>query len=102
MSAPQRRTQLFKAGLLLVVVFLVLEAMPKPFYTIHINVNRTDVRSIEVVVADRVHATVVFDVLPNTHEFDLPEGRHALSILKSDGTRLYRRFHLNADQTITL
>ena len=102
MSAPNRRTQLLKAGLLLFTVFMVLDAMPRAFYTLHIKTNRTDVRSVEVIVADHVHATVVFDVLPNTHEFELPQGRHTLSIIKLDGTRESRSFQLNADQGITL
>lgn len=102
MSNPNRRTQLLKAGLLLFAVFMVLDAMPKALHTVHININRTDVRSVEVIVEDAIHAAVVFDVLPNTHEFELPQGRHTLSILKLDGTRESRSLHLDADQIITL
>ena len=81
---------------------MMLDAMPQALCTLHIKVNRTDVRLVEVLVADHVHASVVFDVLPNTHAFELPEGRHTLSIRKLDGTQETRSFNLNTDQTITL
>lgn len=102
MTVLNRRRQVIKAGLLLGTVFLVLNAMPKPLYTLKIKVNDTDIRSIEVRVDDRVHASVVFEVVPNVHDFALPEGEHLLSIFRSDGTRGSQLVRLESDRTITL
>ena len=84
------------------MVFLVLSSMPKSLHTLSLDVRQSSIQRVELLVDDGVHASVLFDVLPNHHRFELPAGEYTLLIVRRDGSRESRRVNLQSEMTIAL
>ena len=102
MTVSTRRSKVIKAGLLLLIVYLVLNSMPTSLHTLSLDVSQSNIKRVELLVDDRVHASVVFDVLPNHHSFELPTGEYTLLISRLDGSRETRRVNLTSEMKIAL